>query len=164
MAELDATDIRILAALQDNGRITVTELAEKVHLSKTPCTERVRRLEREGYVSGYRAMLVPEKVGLSCLVFVQVTLERTTTDVLDRFNEAVAHIQEIEAAHMIAGGFDYLLKVRARDMAHYRLVLGDRIGTLPGVSQTHSYSVMETVVEGGDIARSQLEAISSQLE
>lgn len=164
VTELDAIDIRMLAALQDNGRITVTELAEKVHLSKTPCTERVRRLEREGYISGYRAMLVPEKVGLSCLVFVQVTLERTTTDVLNRFNQAVSLIQEVESAHMIAGGYDYLLKVRARNMPHYRKVLGDQIGALPGVSQTSSFSVMETVVEGGDIARSQLEAISSQFE
>ncbi|MEM7463946.1 MAG: Lrp/AsnC ligand binding domain-containing protein [Pseudomonadota bacterium] len=164
MSELDPIDIKMLAALQENGRITVTELAEKVHLSKTPCTERVRRLEREGYISGYRAMLVPERVGLSCLVFVQVTLERTTTDVLDRFNEAVSMIQEVEAAHMIAGGYDYLLKVRARDMTHYRKVLGDQIGELPGVSSTSSFSVMETVVEGGDIAKSQLEEISAQLE
>lgn len=161
MTGLDAIDIRILAALQDNGRITVTELAEKVHLSKTPCTERVRRLEREGYISGYRAMIVPEKVGLSTLVFVEVTLERTTTDVLDAFNSAVIGIQEVEAAHMIAGGYDYLLKVRARNMEHYRQVLGDRIGALPGVRQTRTYSVMETVVEGGDIARSHLDAAAA---
>lgn len=144
---LDAIDRRILQVLQANGRITVTELAETVNLSKTPCTERMRRLEKAGYITGYTARLDPTMLDLTMLVFVQVVLERTTTDVLDRFNAAVGRIAEIEAAHMIAGGFDYLLKVRARDMAHYRKVLGDRIGALPGVSQTHTFAVMETVIE-----------------
>jgi Lrp/AsnC family leucine-responsive transcriptional regulator len=149
---LDAIDRKILKALQADGRITITELAQSVSLSKTPCTERVRRLEREGYITGYRALIDPSHVGLDTLVFVQVSLERTTTNVLDRFNAEVKRIAEIEAAHMIAGGFDYLLKVRARDMAHYRQVLGDRIGALPGVSQTHTYAVMETVLENGGIS------------
>lgn len=149
---LDTIDRKILKALQADGRMTITELAETVSLSKTPCTERVRRLEREGYITGYRAMIDAAHVGLDTLVFVQVSLERTTTNVLDRFNSEVKRIPEVEAAHMIAGGFDYLLKVRARDMAHYRQVLGDRIGALPGVSQTHTYSVMETVLENGGIS------------
>lgn len=148
----DAIDIRILKVLQANGRISITELAEAVNLSKTPCTERVRRLEREGYLTGYRAILDPELLGLTTLVFVQVQLERTTTGVLDRFNAAVRLIPEVEAAHMIAGGFDYLLKVRTRDMAHYRQVLGDRIGALPGVAQTHTYPVMETVTENAGLS------------
>ncbi len=148
----DAIDIRILKVLQTNGRISITELAETVNLSKTPCTERVRRLEREGYLTGYRAILDPELLGLTTLVFVQVQLERTTTGVLDRFNAAVRLIPEVEAAHMIAGGFDYLLKVRTRDMAHYRQVLGDRIGALPGVAQTHTYPVMETVTENAGLS------------
>ncbi len=148
----DAIDIRILKVLQTNGRISITELAESVNLSKTPCTERVRRLEREGYLTGYRAILDPDLLGLTTLVFVQVQLERTTTGVLDRFNAAVRLIPEVEAAHMIAGGFDYLLKVRTRDMAHYRQVLGDRIGALPGVAQTHTYPVMETVTENAGLS------------
>jgi Lrp/AsnC family leucine-responsive transcriptional regulator len=149
---LDAIDRKILKALQANGRTTITELAEQVHLSKTPCTERVRRLERDGYLTGYRALIDPQLLGLTTLVFVEVVLDRTTTQVLDRFNAEVRRIPEVEAAHMIAGGFDYLLKVRARDMAHYRQVLGDKIGALPGVSQTHTYTVMETVQENAGIS------------
>jgi len=148
---LDSTDRKILKLLQAHGRITITELSEQVNLSKTPCTERVRRLERDGYLVGYRAVIDPVQIGLGALVFVQVSLERTTTNVLDRFNAEVRRIPEIESVHMIAGGFDYLLKVRARDMAHYRQVLGDRIGSLPGVSQTHTYPVMETVLENDGI-------------
>ena len=148
---LDAIDRRILQVLRANGRITVTELAETVNLSKTPCTERMRRLEKAGYITCYSARLDPAMLDLRMLVFVQVVLERTTTDVLDRFNAAVRRIAEVEAAHMIAGGFDYLLKVRARDMAHYRKLLGDRIGALPGVSQTHTFAVMETVIENDGV-------------
>jgi Lrp/AsnC family transcriptional regulator, leucine-responsive regulatory protein len=144
---LDAIDRKILTALQADGRMSITELSAVAGLSKTPCTERVKRLEREGHISSYRAVIDPVRVGLAMTVFVQVQLDRTTTHVLDRFNDEVRRIPEVEAAHMIAGGFDYLLKVRTRDMAHYRKVLGDRIGTLAGVSQTHTYAVMETVVE-----------------
>ena len=151
LAELDAVDRRILRTLQASGRITVTELAEAVNLSHTPCTERVRRLERDGHILGYAARLDPRLLGLSVTVFVQVVLDRTTTQVLDRFNAEVKRIPEVEAAHMIAGNFDYLLKVRVRDMEHYRKVLGDRIGALPGVSQTHTFAVMETVKEGEGI-------------
>jgi len=149
---LDAIDRKILKALQADGRVSIAELCGLVNLSKTPCAERVRRLERAGHITGYRALLDPDSLGLTTLVFVQVSLEKTTTGVLDRFNAAVKTIPEVEAAHMIAGGFDYLLKVRARDMAHYRQVLGDRIGALPGVSQTHTYAVMETVVENAGVS------------
>ena len=100
-----------------------------------------------GLIRGYRAELDTERLGLSHVAFVQVTLERTATDALERFNAAVRRIPEVESCHMIAGGFDYLLKVRTRDMAEYRKVLGDRIGGLPGVSQTHTYPVMETVLD-----------------
>lgn len=149
--DLDAIDRKILKALQADGRITVTELAGAVNLSKTPCTERIKRLERDGHITGYGAKLDPEMLGLPVVVFVQVGLEHTRTSVLDRFNSEVARIPEVEAVHMIAGNFDYLLKVRARDMAHYRKVLGDRIGTLPGVAQTHTFAVMETVKDGKGI-------------
>lgn len=148
---IDAIDRKILSALQADGRMTITQLSEKVSLSKTPCTERVKRLERDGYITGYRAVIDPVAAGLAMTVFVQVQLDRTTTTVLDWFNSEVRRIPEVEAVHMIAGGFDYLLKVRVRDMAHYRKVLGDRIGTLSGVSQTHTYAVMETVIENGGV-------------
>ncbi|MCG6856645.1 MAG: Lrp/AsnC ligand binding domain-containing protein [Salaquimonas sp.] len=149
--DLDATDRKILRALQANGRITVTELAEAVNLSNTPCTERMRRLEREGFIRGFAARIDPLMLDLSVTVFVQVVLERTTTGVLNRFGKEVRRIPEVESAHMIAGNFDYLLKVRVRDMVHYRKILGDRIGTLPGVSQTHTFAVMETVKENAGI-------------
>ena len=144
---LDSIDAKILRMLQNNARITVTDLASAIGLSKTPCTERIRRLEREGYLAGYHAQIDPAMVGLATVIFVQVTLDRSSTDMLDKFNRAVKQIPEVESVHMIAGGFDYLIKVRARDMAHYRRVLGDHIGVLPGVSQTQTYPVMETVKE-----------------
>lgn len=145
--KIDALDVKILKALQSDGRISITDLSQRVNLSKTPCAERVRRLEKAGYINGYRATLNPMKLGLPYVAFVQVTLDQTRTDVLDAFNAAVAGIPEVEACHMIAGGFDYLIKVRARDMEHYRALLGDRLGALPGVSQTHTYPVMETVLD-----------------
>lgn len=150
-ARLDAIDRKILTGLQSDGRMTITELSDLAGLSKTACTERVRRLEREGHITGYRAVVDPVAAGLAMTVFVQVQMDRTTTQVLDWFNSEVKRIPEVEAVHMIAGGFDYLLKVRVRDMRHYRKVLGDRIGTLAGVSQTHTYAVMETVVENNGV-------------
>lgn len=141
----DHLDRKILRALQEDGRISITDLSARIGLSKTPCAERVKRLEKSGLVKGYRADVDPDKLGFAHVAFVQVTLERTTTDVLDRFNAAARRIPEIESCHMIAGGFDYLIKIRTRDMAHYRQVLGDRIGALPGVASTHTYPVMETV-------------------
>ncbi len=147
MKPLDRIDRRILSVLQRIGRITNAELARRVHLSATPCLERVRRLEREGYIQGYRAKLDPERLGAELLVFVQVTLDRTTPDVFDRFREEVVGLAEVQDCHMVAGGFDYLLKIRARDMAAFRQFLGDSLAALPGVLQTHSYVAMETVKE-----------------
>ena len=144
---MDRIDHNILKTLQAKGRISVTELSELVGLSKTPCTERMRRLEKDGLIKGYHAELDVVRLGYPHVAFVQVKLERTTTDVLDGFNAAARRLPEVESCHMIAGDFDYLLKVRTRDMAHYRKVLGDHIGALPGVASTHSYAVMETVVE-----------------
>lgn len=145
--KLDNIDRNILKCLQEDGRISITDLSQKVNLSKTPCAERVKRLERSGLIKGYRAELSARDLGLPYVTFVQVTMDRTTTDVLDRFNSAASRIPEVEACHMIAGGFDYLLKVRTRDMDHYRRVLGDQIGGLPGVASTHTYPVMQTVRE-----------------
>ena len=144
-SKLDNIDRNILKTLQENGRISITDLSQAVNLSKTPCTERVKRLEKSGYIKGYRAELSARDLGLPYITFVQVTMERTTTDVLERFNSEIRRIPEVESCHMIAGGFDYLLKVRTRDMEHYRKVLGDNIGELPGVASTHTYPVMQTV-------------------
>ncbi|WP_350333226.1 Lrp/AsnC ligand binding domain-containing protein [Coralliovum pocilloporae] len=145
MIDLDSIDRRILSALQADGRLSIVRLAERVHLTKTPCAERVKRLERLGYISGYRAVLDPDLLEANYISFVQVLLERTTTDILDRFNDAVRRIPEIQSCHMIGGGFDYLLKVRTRDVAHYRALLGDTLSLLPGVQQTHTYMVMEAI-------------------
>jgi len=151
MAPPDSIDRKILKTLQQDGRMSITDLSEIVHLSKTPCAERVRRLEKAGLIKGYRAELSPQQLGLPYVTFVQVTLERTTTDVLEKFNLATARIPEVESCHMVAGGYDYLLKIRTRDMAHYRQVLGESIGALPGVSNTHTYPVMQTVFDNKGI-------------
>ena len=116
--ELDSVDRRILAELQKQGRLSIVELAQRVHLTKTPCAERVRRLESAGYIQGYQANLEPKLLDCAYESFVQVTLSQTTTDVLDAFNRAARDIDEIQSCHMIAGGFDYLLKVRTKDVEH----------------------------------------------
>ena len=149
---LDAIDRKLLAILREDGRAPIVELARRVNQSKTPCGERLRRLERLGFIRGYRAELDAEKLGHGYTLFVTVTLEKTTTDVLSRFNAAVRRVPEVRSCHMVAGGFDYLLKLRVRDMTHYRKVLGDALGSLPGVSQTHTYPVMETVSEEPGLA------------
>lgn len=128
--------------------MSMAALSEEVGLSKSPTLARVRRLEREGIIKGYRADLNLEKLGLSHIAFVQVTLDNTLTAALNAFNAAVLEHAEIEAAHMIAGGFDYLLKVRTSDVAAYRRVLGETIAALPHVAQTSTFITMETVKDG----------------
>lgn len=150
--ELDSVDRRILVELQKQGRLSIVELAQRVHLTKTPCGERVRRLEGAGFIKGYQANLEPRLLGCHYESFVQVTLSQTTTDVLDAFNRAVRDIDEIQSCHMIAGGFDYLLKVRTKDIVHYRQLLGSKLSGLPGVLQTHTYVVMESVKDESRIS------------
>jgi Lrp/AsnC family leucine-responsive transcriptional regulator len=150
--QLDRIDRRILSELQSNGRLSIVELARRVHLTKTPCAERVRRLEKAGIITGYHASLKPDALDAGHVAFVQVSLSGSSGAELDRFNDAARQLPEIQSCHMIAGGFDYLLKVRARDMAHYRALLGDRISQLPGVQNTHTYVVMETVKDDSAIA------------
>lgn len=149
--KLDAIDRRILAELQADGRLPIVTLAQRVHLTKTPCAERVRRLEREGLIRGYRAELDPTELGLGTTMVVQVSLTHTSDNALDDFNRAVREIPEIRACYLLAGHFDYLLLVRTSDIAHYRNVLGERIGKLPGVQQTHSFIVMETVRDSATV-------------
>lgn len=141
---LDRIDRRLLALLQADGRLPVAELARRVHLSATPCLERMRRLERDGYIRGYAADLDPTKLGASLIAFVEVQLDRTTLDVFNRFRDGVMGLDPVQECHMVAGGFDYLLKVRTADMAAYRRFLED-LAALSGVHQTHTYVVMEEV-------------------
>lgn len=143
--DLDRIDRMILRELQRNGRISNVELSRRVHLSPTPCLERVRRLEREGYILRYTAELAPDRLDASLLVYVEVTLDRTNEKVFDMFRKAVVALPEVMECHMIAGGFDYLIKARLRDMADYRHFLGECLDRLPGVRSTHTYVVMEEV-------------------
>ena len=143
--QLDRLDRSILAALSSDGRLSMAALGEKVGLSKTPVQARVRRLERDGYIRGYQAIVDREKMGEGHVAFVQVKLSDTRSEALDAFNRAARAIPEIEQCHMIAASFDYLLKVRTRDIAAYRRVLGERISALPHVAQTSTYVAMETV-------------------
>ena len=144
---IDSTDLAILAALQENARLSVVELARRVHLSPTPCTLRIRRLEKLGVIGGYHARLDAGALGQALMVFVTVTLKATDEATLKAFNAAVRPVSQILECHMVGGGFDYLLKIRVRDMAEYRAILGGIIGALPMVEGTHSYFVMEEVKE-----------------
>lgn len=143
---LDRIDLTILDTLQQNGRISNVELSKKVNLSASPCLDRVKRLEEEGYIVRYGATLAADKLNYGMSAFIQVTLDRTTADVFNQFKEQVVKIKEVAECHMVAGGFDYLLKLRFENMAAYREVLGV-IVELPAVSQTHTYVVMEHVKE-----------------
>ncbi|WP_299181445.1 Lrp/AsnC ligand binding domain-containing protein [uncultured Neptuniibacter sp.] len=145
MDHLDKLDMAILRELQKNGRVTVTELASRVGLSKTPCQVRMKRLEELGYIMGYTALIDQKKLGAKHVAFVQVTMSDTKTKALQAFNEAVRQIPEIEQCHMIAANFDYLLKVRTSDIDGYREVLGEKISNLPHVKQTSTFVVMEDV-------------------
>ncbi len=142
---MDRIDLKILAELQADARLSIVELSRRVGLTKTPCAERVRRLERRGVIRGYHAELDPDAMGVGHIVVVQVLLSSTAERDLLRFNEAVRKIAAIESCHMIAGDFDYLLKVRTRDIHEYRRVMGEEISGLPCVKQTHTYVAMEVV-------------------
>jgi Lrp/AsnC family leucine-responsive transcriptional regulator len=145
MDELDKIDTNMLRQLQKDGRVTITELAKRVGLSKTPCQMRMRRLEEHGYILGYGALVDPSKLGAGHIAFVQVTLNDTKTPALEAFNRAVRAVPEIEQCHMIAGGFDYLLKVRTSDMRAYRRVHGEQISSLPHVEHTSTFVAMESI-------------------
>ena len=143
--ELDRTDRRILAQLQEDGRISNLKLAEAVGLSPTAVLARVQRLTREGYIQGYEARLDPRRLGAGMLVFVEVLLDRTTPNVFEQFRAAVQVHPEVLECHMVAGGFDYLVKTRVADMEAYRAFAGSVLWQLPGVRETRTYAVMEEV-------------------
>ncbi|WP_447765869.1 Lrp/AsnC family transcriptional regulator [Sphingopyxis panaciterrae] len=147
LVDLDEFDRKILAILGQNGRITYTELAQRVGLSKTPCQQRVKRLQESGLIIGFRAIVDPAKVGLDHVAFTEVKLSDTREEALRQFNAAVRQIPEVEECHMIASSFDYLLKVRTPDIRRYRIVLGEKISSLPHVASTSTFVAMETICE-----------------
>ena len=142
---LDRIDRKILFELQNNGKISNVDLSQKVGLSASPCLERVRRLEEQGYILGYHAKLNPEKLGAAMLVYVEITLAKTSVDIFAEFSAAVKDDEDIQECHLVSGDFDFLLKARVADISRYRKLLGDTLLRLPGVSESRTYIVMEEV-------------------
>ena len=147
MKELDKTDLKILKLLQQNARIPMTELAEKVGLSTTPVTEHVRRLERDNLITGYHAHLNPHALGQSLLVFVELKLRSKSGNIFEDFKREVLKIPQILECHLVSGEYDYLIKVRLPNMSAYRDMLGNILLQLPAASESRSYVVMEEVKE-----------------
>lgn len=147
--KLDRIDRAMLRELQSDGRLSVAELAARVNLSKTPAHARLRRLIAEGYILGFSAQVDHARLGLGHVAFVQVTLSDTRAPALEAFNAAVRALPAVEQCHMIAGAFDYLLKVRSADIAEYRRMLGEEIARLPHVANTSTFVSMEAVKEAG---------------
>ncbi len=150
--DLDSFDRKILSVVSRDARITVTELANQIGLSKTPCHARLKRLEQSGYILGYHAVLDPVKLGIDHIAFVEVKLSDTRAKALEEFNEAVRKLPQVDQCHMIAGGYDYLLKVRSSDIADYRQTLGETLSMLPHVAQTSTFVSMEAVKDTAILA------------
>ena len=144
---LDRIDRKILSELQANGRISNVELARRAKISATPCSERVKALEKKGYIQGYQTRLNPKMLQLELLVFVEISLLRTSADVFADFKDAVVKLPQVLECHLVSGSFDYLIKARVADMADYRKLLGETLLTLPGVSESRTYVVMEELKE-----------------
>ena len=142
--QLDRIDLAILDCLQKDARISNVNLAKQVNLSPSPCLDRVKKLETEGYIERYSAKLNASKLKFGMSAFIQITLDSTTSKVFDEFDKAINQIEEVAECHMVAGGFDYLVKIRIGDMEAYREVLG-RIVDLPNVSTNHTYVVIESI-------------------
>ncbi|KQY12261.1 Lrp/AsnC ligand binding domain-containing protein [Rhizobium sp. Root482] len=151
MHDIDKIDRRILNILQADGRITNLELSDRIGLSPTATSERLRRLLKDGYVSGFGARLDPHKLGFGLLVFIEVMLDKTTAEVFDKFAAAIKQAPAVLECHMVAGGFDYLVKTRFADMNAYRNFLGQVLWTLPGVKETRTYAVMEEIKNDGPL-------------
>ncbi len=147
MRKLDRIDHQILEILQRDGRIAISELASRVNLSTTPCSERVKRLERDGIIMGYYARLNPELVNRSLLVFLEISLSAKSGDVFEQVAKDLMEIPEVQECHLISGDFDYLVKARLKEMSAYRRLLGDLLKKLPSSASSHSYIVMEEVKE-----------------
>ena len=147
MPELDRIDRKILDLLQRQGRISMTELAERIGLSASPCAERVKRMEREGVISSYHARVSPEALGKTLLVFVEIKLSAKSGDVFDKVRKELLHMPEVLECHLVSGSFDYLVKARLSGMSEYRHLLGDILKKLPVAAESHSYVVMEEIKE-----------------
>ena len=145
--DIDRIDKSILRELQVHGRLANVELARRVGLSPTPCLERVKRLESSGFITGYEAVLSPQKLQASLLLFVEIRLNHTSPDVFKDFKKAVIELPQVLECHLVSGDFDYLVKARVADMVSYRVLLGETLLTLPGVSASRTYVVMEEVKE-----------------
>jgi len=158
MKKLDAIDLKILDELQRDGRLSNVALAKMVGLSPTPCTERVRALEASGIIAGYSARLDSARLDLGLLVFIEIAIDRTSQDAFDQFAGAMMRIPQVQECYMVAGGFDYLVKVRVPDMAAYRAFLGEVLSKVPGIRATHSYAVMERVKESAAVDLSHMNA------
>ena len=143
--KLDDADRRILRVLQQDGRITNQDLAAACNMSASSCFERVRRLRERGVITGYTALIDPKFAERELLIFIEVRLDRPTSDIFDQFAERIRRSPEVLECHMVAGGFDYLVKVRMKDMAAYRIFLADTLIVMPGVRETRTYAVMEEV-------------------
>ena len=145
MRKLDRIDKNILYELQKNGRLSNIDLSKQVGLSPTPCLERVKRLETDKFILGYSAKLNADYLDAALLVFVEITLTKTSPDVFDDFSKAVQTLDVIQECHLVSGNFDFLLKTRVKDMSAYRYLLGETLLRLPSVSESRSYVVMEEV-------------------
>ena len=150
IGQLDRHDMNIIKTLTADGRLTITELAKRVGISKTPCQVRLKKLIEHGYISGFKAIINYQLLDIGHVAFAEVKLMDTRQAALDEFNEAVQDINEVEQCHMIAGSFDYLLKVRTKDINAYRHVLGERISSLPHVASPSTFVAMQTVKESGN--------------
>ncbi|MGB1309809.1 MAG: Lrp/AsnC ligand binding domain-containing protein [Leucothrix sp.] len=145
--QLSRIDRNILAIMQDDGRITYAELARRVGLTTTPCIERVRRLERDGYIKQYSTVLNPEQLDAGLIVFVQIRLDRTSKDTFAQFKSAVLELPEVQECYLVSGSFDYLIKARLADMAAYRVFLEESLLSVPAVQESTSVVVMEAIKE-----------------
>jgi Lrp/AsnC family leucine-responsive transcriptional regulator len=144
---LDKLDRKILRILQEDGRISMKDLSEQVGLSITPAIERVKRMERDGVITGYHARIDPPALGAKLLVFVEITLNQKSASVFEQFRREVLRIPEVQECHLVSGDFDYLIKARIHEMAEYRKLLGEMLLQLPGAAQSKSYVVMEEIKE-----------------
>jgi Lrp/AsnC family leucine-responsive transcriptional regulator len=147
MRDLDRIDLRILDILQREGRISVTELADRVSLSATPCSDRVKRMEREGVITGYHARVNPAALGKNLLVFLEIKLSAKSGDVFDKVKKELLYVPEVMECHLVSGDFDYLVKARLTEMNEYRRLLGEILKRLPASAESRSYVVMEEIKE-----------------
>ncbi|RZL56752.1 MAG: winged helix-turn-helix transcriptional regulator [Variovorax sp.] len=146
-SNIDRTDRKILDILQRQGRISMTDLAEQIGLSTSPCAERVKRMERDGVITGYHARLSPAALGRTLLVFVEIKLASKSDEVFEKVRKELLHVPDVQECHLVSGGFDYLVKARLGGMSEYRRLLGDVLKKLPVEAESHSYIVMEEIKE-----------------